>query len=163
MGIHRACRFTAEFAKVEPPEGDQPDDRLPILLIPPLVAHQLACARDFFLSPRFLLPLPGILLQVTKLQRFKDESLSQDSEQMRPVESLGGARGRFLGPLRGFFQVGVPEPAESETLGGEFGYLSQENLRLPRHLAAREDECADVRPVRTALGRAGDHCKSVWT
>ena len=48
MGVHRACFFIARAGRAATPERNRSGNQPPILCILPLVAHQLASARDFF-------------------------------------------------------------------------------------------------------------------
>src|SRR5271157_2710448 len=47
MGVHRACFFIARAGRAATPERNRSGNQPPILCILPLVAHQLATARDF--------------------------------------------------------------------------------------------------------------------
>src|SRR5208337_4124580 len=46
MGVHRACFFIARAGRAATPERNHSGNQPPILCILPLVAHQLASARD---------------------------------------------------------------------------------------------------------------------
>ena len=48
MGVYRACFFIARAGRAATPERNRSGNQPPILCILPLVAHQLASARDFF-------------------------------------------------------------------------------------------------------------------
>src|SRR5208283_5427904 len=46
MGVHRACFFIARAGRAATPERNRSGNQPPILCILPLVAHQLASARE---------------------------------------------------------------------------------------------------------------------
>src|SRR5512135_1320433 len=52
MGVYRACFFIARAGRAATPERNRSGNQPPILCILPLVAHQLASARDLFLPDR---------------------------------------------------------------------------------------------------------------
>src|SRR5512135_117064 len=60
MGVHRACFFIARAGRAATPERNRSGNQPPILCILPLVAHQLASARENFLEVGGLLsPAPA--------------------------------------------------------------------------------------------------------
>src|SRR5271157_4077009 len=61
MGVHRACFFIARAGRAATPERNRSGNQPPILCILPLVAHQLASARQDLLDDSLatgLLPEP---------------------------------------------------------------------------------------------------------
>ena len=65
MGVHRACFFIARAGRAATPERNRSGNQPPILCILPLVAHQLASARNYLLRRRN--PTPFTIVQTTEI------------------------------------------------------------------------------------------------
>src|SRR5271157_1922148 len=155
MGVHRACFFIARAGRAATPERNRSGNQPPILCILPLVAHQLASARQFFpfrgVTPVVLagppavgVRLPAEVCGVSEPDRAVVEGIAVAGVEGSAVRDLGGGLPRrrggdgLLEPASAPVPLGPAASAPAEATAGDRGSPRRQGTYRMNHLGPKQ-------------------------